>query len=77
MLEDEMMTTMEKVTKESMEEYLHKPKRIDWIQSGWPGQVIQIVDQIIWTGKVEDAIVNVRTGALVKYLAEQDSDVSF
>lgn len=77
MLEDEMMTTMEKVTKESMEDYLHKPKRIDWIQSGWPGQVIQIVDQIIWTGKVEDAIVNVRTGALVKYLAEQDSDVSF
>ena len=72
-----MMTTMEKVTKESMEDYLHKPKRIDWIQSGWPGQVIQIVDQIIWTGKVEDAIVNVRTGALVKYLAEQDSDVSF
>lgn len=76
MLEDEMMKTMEKVTYESMEDFISKPKRIDWILSGWPGQIIQVVDQIIWTGKVEEAIVNVRSRGLVKYFDQQDSDVS-
>jgi hypothetical protein len=71
-----MMKTMEKVTNESLEDFMQKPKRIVWIQSGWPGQVIQTVDQIIWTGQVESAILKAKEGALVSYLSDQDKDVN-
>ena len=57
-LEQSMIQTMKKLAKNALYD-LDKKKRIDWIKDmEWPGQMIQIVDQIYWTGGVESGIVD-------------------
>lgn len=70
-----MMNTMEKITEESLLDFKEKNKRIDWIENKWPGQIIQVVDQIIWTNRVENAILKHKENALNKYLLELEDDV--
>lgn len=61
-LEEMMIKTMKIVAMKCREDYHEKigkgQKRLDWLQSSWPGQVIQIIDQEIWTSEVEKCIIS-------------------
>ena len=57
MLEQSMIETMKKLSNDALDD-LGKKKRIDWIKEmHWPGQLIQIIDQVIWTQGVESGIL--------------------
>ena len=75
LLEEEMVFTMMKVTELSLINFFKNDKRIEWIQSNWPGQVIQVVDQIVWTTRVENSILKQNDLSLTKYYNQLDSDV--
>jgi hypothetical protein len=76
MLEEEMLSTMQKVIEESLEDFFKNEKRIQWIQRKWPGQVVQTVDQIVWTSRVEDSIMRQNDLTLNKYYEHLDLDVN-
>jgi len=73
-LEDSMRLTMKNITRDSLKDFSTK-KRINWIQSNWPGQIVQVVDQIIWTNEVEKAIKNSQNDGLGEYLTRLDADL--
>jgi len=73
-LEDSMRVTVKNITRESLKDFSTK-KRIDWIQANWPGQIVQVVDQIIWTNECEKAIKNHEKNGLGQYLISQDADL--
>ena len=78
-LEECMQKTMEKNCEESLKDFTKKP-RIEWIQAGWPGQIVQVVDQIVWTNDVEnsyDSIAKGNTKALDRQLQNMIGDVRF
>lgn len=60
-LEQMMIKTMKMISMNCRNDYINTiksgKKRIDWLQTNWPGQVIQIIDQEIWTSEVEKSIV--------------------
>lgn len=74
LLENSMRMTMEKITKDSLKDFSTK-KRIDWIQSKWPGQIVQVVDQIIWTFECEKGIKNSAENGLGEYIKRLDADL--
>jgi dynein heavy chain len=74
-LEDSMRLTMEKIHKESLMDF-HKKKRIDWIQAEWPGQIVQTVDQIIWTTECENSLRNPEKGGLKQYNKRMQEDLN-
>jgi len=78
-LEASMQLTMEKNCDNSLKDFYKKP-RIDWIQFGWPGQIVQVVDQIVWTSEVEKGLDEMSKGsnkALPKYLDIMKADVKY
>ena len=69
-IEKTMYKTIKDITKKSYKEYF-QIKRTDWIRN-WPSMVILVVDQIIWTHGVEEAIKN---NSLSKYEKELTSEI--
>jgi len=74
LLEDSMRLTMKNITRNSLKDFSTK-KRIDWIQSKWPGQIVQVVDQIIWTNECEKAMKKYENNGLGEYLGRLDADL--
>ena len=70
-LESSMKMTVENLTRKSLEDIQQK-KRIDWIQSNWPGQIVQTVDQIMWT---RQSIVAIKSNMLDDFLFQLDDDI--
>jgi dynein heavy chain len=73
-LEESMRKTVEHMIKISLEDF-HQKKRIDWIKTQWPGQVVQVVDGISWTAEVERGILDSQNGGLESYLKQLDDDL--
>ena len=72
-LEQSMIATMKKLAKDALFD-LDKKKRIDWIKDmEWPGQLIQIIDQVVWTNGVETGIVE---NKLKDYLDKLGTELS-
>ena len=72
-LEESMRETMRQLSRKSLDD-LDKKKRIDWIKDmEWPGQLIQIIDQVIWTNGVENGILE---NKLKEFLDQLDLELS-
>ena len=73
MLEQSMIETMKKLSNDALVD-LGTKKRIDWIKEmHWPGQLIQIIDQIVWTQGVESGIMD---NKLKEFLDKLDLELS-
>lgn len=75
-LEKSMRETMMNITENCLKDFINKPKRIDWIQSGWPGQIVQVVDHVIWTRETENALTAQEGDALAEYIQRVDNDLN-
>jgi dynein heavy chain len=76
-LEESMRKTMEAITKDCLQDFYTRPKRINWIQEGhWPGQIVQIIDQIAWTRETETALLSSEPDALNEYIKKVKDDLS-
>ena len=71
-LQQIMISTIRKVTLESMDEYPTIP-RIDWVKK-WPGQVVLSVSQKYWTATTHERI-NQGQKALEDYTAQYTADI--
>ena len=50
-------------------------KRIDWIKEmHWPGQLIQIIDQVVWTKGVESGIMDNKLKEFRDSISGNDKD---
>lgn len=60
-LSDDMVKTMKVISNNCRNDYFEKlkngKKRLDWLLTNWPGQIVQTIDQEIWTKEVEKSIV--------------------
>jgi dynein heavy chain len=75
-LEDSMRKTMEASIKDCLADFYNRPKRINWIQEGhWPGQIVQIIDQIVWTRETETALLSGEPEALNEYIKKVKDDL--
>ena len=73
MLEQSMIETMKKLSNDALKD-LEKKRRIDWIKEmHWPGQLIQIIDQVVWTQGVENGIME---NKLKEFLDKLDVELS-
>lgn len=72
-LEESMRNTMKTLSKKALED-LDKKKRIDWIKDmEWPGQLVQVIDQVVWTQGVEYGVLE---GKLQEFLSKLDLELS-
>ncbi|MBR3673594.1 MAG: hypothetical protein IKN65_04805, partial [Clostridia bacterium] len=72
-LEESMRETMKTLSRKCLDD-LDKKKRIDWIKDmEWPGQLVQIIDQVIWTNGVENGIMESK---LSEFLEQLDLELS-
>jgi hypothetical protein len=74
-----MQHTMERNCENSLKDFYKKP-RIEWIQHGWPGQIVQVVDQIVWTSEIEKGLEEMSKGnnkEIPKYLDTMKADVIY
>ena len=63
MPEQSMIETMKKLSEDALDD-LEKKKRIDWIKEmHWPGQLIQIIDQVILTQGIDSGIFTMSNSA--------------
>ena len=73
-LEESMLKTIEARILESHEDF-GKKKRIEWIKSNWPGQVVHVVDYLYWTNEVTQALTDHQENSLRNFLHKQDDDL--
>lgn len=77
-LEDEMIKTLKIISYNCREDFCEKlklnKKRIDWLQSNWPGQIVQIIDQEVWTSEVEKSIISSEK-EISNYLSRLNSEL--
>ena len=72
-LEESMRETMKTLSRKCLDD-LDKKKRIDWIKDmEWPGQLVQIIDQVVWTNGVENGIMESK---LKEFLDQLDLELS-
>ena len=74
-LEESMRNTMKALSKKSLED-LNKKRRIDWIKDmEWPGQLVQVIDQVVWTQGVEGGLLNANLPDFLKKLDGELAEV--
>ena len=75
LLEESMRNTMKDLSRKCLDD-LSKKKRIDWIKDmEWPGQLVQIIDQISWTSGVENGVINNTLQDFFNVLTDELQDV--